>query len=198
MKAYVYKKDLSGSFDIVDIPQEYLDEAKKYREKLVETAVEMDDEVMERYLNGDEITDEEVEKCLRAGVWARKIAPVTCGSAAMNIGINVLLDNVVKYFPPPTYRKEVEGINIKTGEKMMREMSASQPFSALIFKTFTDPFAGKLTLFRVYSGELHPDMTVLNVAKDEKERIGQIFYLSARNRSLLVLQAPVILPLWQN
>jgi elongation factor G len=182
MKAYVYKKDLSGSFDIVDIPPEYLDEAKKYREKLVETAVEMDDEVMERYLNGDEITDEEVEKCLRTGVWERKIAPVTCGSAAMNIGINVLLDNVVKYFPPPTYRKEVEGINIKTGDKMTREMSAGQPFSALIFKTFTDPFAGKLTLFRVYSGEIHPDMTVLNVTKDEKERIGQIFYLVGKKQ----------------
>ncbi|MBA4390002.1 MAG: elongation factor G [Syntrophus sp. (in: bacteria)] len=182
MKAYAYKKDLSGSFDLIDIPPEYLDEAKKYREKVVETAVEMDDEVMERYLNGDEITDEEVEKCLRAGVWARKIAPVTCGSAAMNIGINVLLDNMVKYFPPPTYRNEVEGINIKTGDKMMREMSASQPFSAFIFKTFTDPFAGKLTLFRVYSGELHPDMTVLNVTKDEKERIGQIFYLVGKKQ----------------
>jgi elongation factor G len=182
MKAYACKKDLSGSFDLVDIPPEYLDEAKKYREKLVETAVEMDDEVMERYLNGDEITDEEVEKCLRTGVWERKIAPVTCGSAAMNIGINVLLDNVVKYFPPPTYRKEVEGVNIKTGDKMTREMSASQPFSALIFKTFTDPFAGKLTLFRVYSGEIHPDMTVLNVTKDEKERIGQIFYLVGKKQ----------------
>ena len=88
----------------------------------------------------------------------------------------------MKYFPPPTYKKEVEGVNIKTGEKMTREMSADKPFSAFIFKTFTDPFAGKLTLFRVYSGEIHPDMTVLNVTKDEKERIGQIFYLVGKKQ----------------
>jgi elongation factor G len=182
MKAYVYKNDVSGSFSISDIPAEYLEEAKQYREKLIETAVEMDDEVMERYLNGDDVKDEEVERCLREGIWGRKIAPVLCGSAAMNIGIANLLDNIVKYFPFPTYKKEVEGINIKTGEKMTREMSADKPFSAFIFKTFTDPFAGKLTLFRVYSGEIHPDMTVLNVTKDEKERIGQIFYLVGKKQ----------------
>jgi elongation factor G len=182
MKAYVYKNDVSGSFSVTDIPAEYLEEAKQYREKLVETAVEMDDEVMERYLNGDDIKDEEVERCLREGIWGRKIAPVLCGSAAMNIGIINLLDTIVKYFPFPTYKKEVEGINIKTGEKMTREMSADKPFSAFIFKTFTDPFAGKLTLFRVYSGEIHPDMTVLNVTKDEKERIGQIFYLVGKKQ----------------
>ncbi|HVN97755.1 MAG TPA: elongation factor G [Syntrophorhabdaceae bacterium] len=182
MKACVYKNDLSGGFDIVDIPPEYLDEAKKYREKLVETAVEIDDEVMERYLNGDEIKDAEVEQCLRTGIFARKIAPVMCVSAAKNIGIGKALDDIVKYFPPPTYRKEVEGINVKTGEKMAKEMSVSKPFSAFVFKTFTDPFAGKLTLFRVYSGELHPDMTVLNSTKDEKERIGQIFYLVGKKQ----------------
>ena len=182
MKAYIFKNDVSGSFSIADIPAEYLEEAKQYREKLVETSVEMDDAVMERYLNGDEIKDEEVEKCLREGIWGRKIVPVLCGSAAMNIGITNLLDNIVKYFPPPTYKKEVDGINIKTGEKMTREMSAEKPFSAFIFKTFTDPFAGKLTLFRVYSGEIHPDMTVLNVTKDEKERIGQIFYLVGKKQ----------------
>ncbi len=182
MKAYVYKNDGSGSFSLSDIPQEYLEDAKQYREKLVETAVEMDDEVMERYLNGDEVRDEEVERCLREGVWNRKIAPVMCGSASLNVGINNLLDGIVKFFPPPTYKKEVEGINVKTGEKMTREMSVDKPFSAFIFKTFTDPFAGKLTLFRVYSGEMHPDMTVLNVTKDEKERIGQIFYLVGKKQ----------------
>ncbi len=182
MKAFTYKADASGGYDVVDIPAEFLEEAKKYREKLVEIAIESDDEVMERYLNGDEVKDEEVENCLKIGVWGRKIAPVMCSSAFLNVGINTLLDNVVKYFPPPTYIKEVEGINTKTGEKAMKEMSATQPFSAFIFKTFTDPFAGKLTLFRVYSGEVHPDMTVLNSAKDEKERIGQIFYLVGKKQ----------------
>lgn len=182
MKAYVYKNDVSGSFSIVDIPAEILEEVKQYRERLIEAAVEMDDEVMERYLNGDEIKIEEIEKCLKEGIWGRKIAPVFCGSAIMNIGIGALLDNIVKYFPPPMYRKEVEGFDVKTGEKVMKEVSADKPFSAFIFKTFTDPFAGKLTLFRVYSGEVHPDMTVLNVTKDEKERIGQIFYLVGKKQ----------------
>jgi len=182
MKAYVYKNDLSGSFDSMDIPKEFLDEANKYREKLVEAAVEMDDEVMERYLNGDEIKEEEIERCLREGIWNRKIVPVMCGSAAKNIGIQMLLNNVVKYLPPPTYKKEVEGIDPKTGNKVKREMSAGKPFSAFIFKTITDPFAGKLTLFRVYSGELHPDMNVLDISKDEKERIGQIFYLVGKKQ----------------
>ena len=182
MKACIFKKDLSGGFDITDIPGEQLDLAQKYREKLVETAVEVDDEVMERYLNGEEIKPEEIEKCLKAGIFANKIVPVFCGSAGRNIGINMLLDNVVRLFPPPLFKKEVEGTNPKTGEKMMREMSASQPFSAFIFKTITDPFAGKLTMFRVYSGEIHPDMTALNVLKEEKERIGQIFYLVGKKQ----------------
>lgn len=182
MKACIFKKDLSGGFDITDIPGEQLDLAQKYREKLVETAVEVDDEVMERYLNGEEIKPEEIEKCLKAGIFANKIVPVFCGSAGRNIGINMLLDNVVRLFPPPLFKKEVEGTNPKTGEKMMREMSASKPFSAFIFKTITDPFAGKLTMFRVYSGEIHPDMTALNVLKEEKERIGQIFYLVGKKQ----------------
>ena len=182
MKACIYKGDTSGAFDVVDIPADQFDLARKYREKLVETAVEMDDEVMERYLNGDEISPEEIEKCLKAGIADNKIVPVFCGSAARNIGINTLLDGIVKLFPPPSSRKEVQGIDPKTGEKVSRESSAGQPFSALIFKTITDPFAGKLTLFRVYSGELHPDMTVLNVLKDEKERIGQIFSLVGKKQ----------------
>ncbi|MBP1750931.1 MAG: fusA, partial [Deltaproteobacteria bacterium] len=179
---YIYKGDVSGGYDTVDIPAAEADLAQKYREQLVETAVEMDDEVMERYLNGDEIKAEEIEKCLKAGIADNKIVPIFCGSAAKNIGINTLLDSIVKLFPAPTFKKEIEGINPKNGEKMVREHSANQPFSALVFKTITDPFAGKLTMFRVYSGEVHPDMTVLNVLKDEKERIGQIFYLVGKKQ----------------
>lgn len=182
MKACIYKGDTSGAFDVVDIPADQLDLARKYREKLVETAVEIDDEVMERYLNGDEISPEEIEKCLKAGIAGNKIVPVFCGSAVRNIGVNTLLDGIVKLFPPPSFKKEVQGIDPKTGEKVSRESSAGQPFSALVFKTITDPFAGKLTLFRVYSGEIHPDMTVLNVLKDEKERIGQIFSLVGKKQ----------------
>ncbi len=182
MKAYVFKGDGSGAFDTVAIPAEYQAEADKYREKLVETAVETDDEIMERYLNGDEITEEEIEKCLREGIWQRKIAPVICGSAAKNIGVQMLLDTITRYFPPPIYKGEAEGIDPKTGNPVKRTVSAEQPFSAFVFKTITDPFAGKLTLFRVYSGEIHPDMTVLNTTNDEKERIGQIFYLVGKKQ----------------
>lgn len=182
MKAFVFKGDDTGAFDIVEIPAEQADLAQKYREKLVETAVEMDDDIMERYLNGDEIKPEEIENCLKSGISGNKIVPVFCGSATRNIGINTLLDGIIKFFPPPTFRKEVEGINPKTGEKVVRQSSESEPFSALVFKTITDPFAGKLTLFRVYSGEIHPDMTVLNVRKEDKERIGQIFSLVGKKQ----------------
>ena len=182
MKAYAFKNDGSGDFETVDIPQEFAGDAGVYREKLVETAVEMNDEVMERYLDGQEIKEEEIEKCLREGVWARKIVPVFCGAATRNIGIQPLLDNIVKYLPPPIYKAEFEGVDPRNGNKVTRKMSSSAPFSAYIFKTITDPFAGKLTLFKVYSGELHPDMTVLNTSNDEKERIGQIFWLVGKKQ----------------
>ncbi len=195
MKAFVYKGDVSGAFDTVDIPAAVADLAQKYREQLVETAVEMDDEVMERYLNGDEIKPEEIEKCLKAGIAGNKIVPIFCGSAARNIGINALLDNIVRLFPAPTFKKEVEGINPKNGEKMVREQSASQPFSALVFKTITDPFAGKLTMFRVYSGEVHPDMTALTFSRMRKSASGRYFTLWGRSRNLPALQAQAILRL---
>ncbi len=181
MKAYLYKDDQSGAFDRVEIPADLAAEAAKYREKLIETAVEMDDAVMERYLNGEEIKDEEIERCLKEGIWKRKLVPVMCGSAARNMGIQPLLDNIVKYFPHPLLKGEVEGLDAK-GQPAKRKMTATDPFSAFIFKTITDPFAGKLTLFKVYSGELHPDSTVLNSTKDEKERIGQIFYLVGKKQ----------------
>lgn len=182
MKAFVFKDDQSGAFDTIDIPAEFAADAAKYREGLIETAVEMDDEVMERYLNGDEIKDEEVERCLKKGIWERKIAPVMCGCASKNMGIQPLLDNLVRYFPPPLYKATVEGIDPKTNQPVVRKMATTEPFSAFIFKTITDPFAGKLTLFRVYSGELHPDSVVFDVKQGEKERIGQIFYLLGKKQ----------------
>lgn len=182
MKAYIFKDDQSGAFDKVDIPADLAGEAAKYREKLIESAVEMDDEITERYLNGDEIKDEEIEACLKGGIWARRIMPVMVGSAARLIGVQPLLDNLVKYFPDPLYVGKAAGIDPRNGKAVDRQMSAGEPFSAFIFKTITDPFAGKLTLFKVYSGEIHPDSVVLNVKKDEKERIGQIFYLVGKKQ----------------
>ena len=182
MKAYLYKEDQSGSFETVDIPADLADEAAGYREKLIESAVEMNDEVMERYLNGDPIKDEEIETCLKDGIWGRRLAPVMVGAAARVIGIQPLFDNLVRYFPDPLYVGKVEGTDPRTGKQVERKMAVNEPFSAFVFKTITDPFAGKLTLFKVYSGELHPDSVVLNVKKDEKERIGQIFYLVGKKQ----------------
>jgi elongation factor G len=182
MKAFVYRQDLSGGFEKLDIPEEFKDEAQAYREKLVEAAVEIEDELMERYLNGEEISDEEIERCLKQGIWTRKLVPVMCGSAGKNMGIQLLMDTMVKYLPPPTFRAEVEGTDPKSKGPAKRKTVSTAPFSAYIFKTITDPFAGKLTLFRIYSGELHPDMTVLNPVKEEKERIGQIFYLVGKKQ----------------
>jgi elongation factor G len=182
MKAYVYKNDQSGAFEKVDIPKEFAEEAAKYREKLIESAVEMDDDITERYLNGDEIKDDEIEACLKGGIWNRRIVPVMVGSAALMVGIQPLFDSLVKYFPDPLYKGKAEGIEPRTGKAVDRQMTAGEPFSAFVFKTITDPFAGKLTLFKVYSGELHPDSVVLDVNKEEKERIGQIFYLVGKKQ----------------
>jgi elongation factor G len=181
MKAYAFKGDASGAYDKGDIPAEFADQAAKYREKLVETAVEMNDEVMERYLNGDEIGQQEIDQCIKDGISNRKIVPIFCGSGLKNIGANLLLDAVALYFPAPLIKGTVEGVDSK-GQAVSRKMAATEPFSAFIFKTITDPFAGKLTLFRVYSGELHPDSVVLDAKKDEKERIGQIFYLVGKKQ----------------
>ncbi len=182
MKAYLYKDDQSGAFQVTDIPPEAADDAAKARERLIESAVEMDDEIMERYLNGDEIKDDEIAACLKGGIWNRRIVPVMVGSAGKLMGVQLLLDNLVTYSPDPLYKGKAEGIDARSGKAVDRQMSAGEPFSAFIFKTITDPFAGKLTLFKVYSGELHPDSVVLDMKKEEKERIGQIFYLVGKKQ----------------
>jgi len=140
---------------------------------------------MERYLNGEEIEPSKIEECLKKGIWEGKITPVLCGSAVKNIGIQNLLDFLTKFYPPPTFRREIEGYDPKTGQKVKRTISSSEPFSAYVFKTISDPFAGRLNLFKVYSGELYPDMTVLNTKKDEKEKIGQLFSLVGKKQKPL-------------
>ncbi|MCX7857970.1 MAG: elongation factor G [Deltaproteobacteria bacterium] len=181
-KALVYSDDSSGNFEETQIPEEVKTNFETYREKLMEAAVEVDDEIMERYLNGETIETSQIEGCLKKGIWEGKIVPVLCGSATRNIGINNLLDFVVKFYPPPTFRKEIYGYDGKTGEKVKRVISSQEPFSSYVFKTISDPFAGRLNLFKVYSGELYPDMTVLNSTKDEKEKIGQVFYLVGKKQ----------------
>ena len=182
MKTYVYREDGSGQFELKEISTDLKEEADRLREKLVETVVEMDDELMEKYLESGEISTEEIARCLRKGTMERRLVPAACGSSLQNIGIQPLLDLMVSCFPSPLERAPVQGKNPKTGEPDIREPREDGPLSAFIFKTIADPFAGKLNLFRVYSGSLSADSVVYNAKKDVKEKIGQIFLLEGKKQ----------------
>ena len=181
-KAYLYREDGSGQFEVKDIPPDMKEEVERFREKLVETAVEMDDQLMEKYLESGEVSTEEVIQCLRKGTMERRLVPAVCGSSVRNIGIQPLLDLAISCFPSPLERGPAQGKNPRTGEPEMREPKEEAPFSAFIFKTIADPFAGRLNLFRVYSGTVNADSTIYNSKKDAKERIGQIFLLEGKKQ----------------
>jgi elongation factor G len=181
-KAYLYREDGSGQFEVKDVPPDMKEEVERFREKLVETAVEMDDQLMEKYLESGEVSTEEVIQCLRKGTMERRLVPAVCGSSVRNIGIQPLLDLAISCFPSPLERGPAQGKNPRTGEPEMREPKEEAPFSAFIFKTIADPFAGRLNLFRVYSGTVNADSTIYNSKKDAKERIGQIFLLEGKKQ----------------
>lgn len=181
MKARIYKFDEKGTYDEVDIPAELLDEAQQLREQMVEAIAESDDELMEKYLEGEELTQEELLKGLREGTLTKVFTPVFCGSALANIGVRQLLDYIVACLPSPVDKGAQTGVNDKD-EPEERQPKEDEPFSAMVFKTINDPYAGKLSLFRVYSGTLTPDMTVYNPNKREKERIGSILELEGKKQ----------------
>jgi elongation factor G len=181
-KAYFYREDGSGQFELKDAPPDLREEVERLREKMVETVVEMDDQLMEKYLESGEVSTEEIVQCLRKGVMERKLVPAACGSSIRNIGIQPLLDLAISCFPSPSERGPVQGKNPKTGEPETREPKEDAPFSAFIFKTIADPFAGKLNLFRVYSGSVNADSTLYNSKRDVRERIGQIFLLEGKKQ----------------
>jgi len=178
----VYQEDGSGKFEQKEVPPDLKGEVDKLRNQLVESAVEMDDALMEKYLESGEISTEELIQCLRKGVMERKLVPAVCGSSLRNIGIQPLLDLMALCFPSPVERGAVQGKNPKTGDAATREPKEDGPFSAFVFKTIADPFAGKLNLFRVYSGSVSADSTIYNSKKEEKERIGQIFLLEGKKQ----------------
>lgn len=182
MKAFFYKEDGSGQFEVKEIPSDMKSEADRLREKLVEAVVEMEDQLMEKYLESGEVSLEEIIRCLRKGTMEKRLVPALCGSSLRNIGIQPLLDMVIRCFPSPQERGSVEGKNPKTGEPEVREPKEDAPFSAFVFKTIADPFAGKLNLFRVYSGSVNADSTLFNSRKDVRERIGQIFMLEGKKQ----------------
>jgi elongation factor G len=183
MKAYVYDDETLGAkYRIDDIPADLMDKAKEYREKMLEAVAEFDDQVMEKYLNGQSLTEEEIRRVVRAGTIKMNVIPVLCGSAFKNKGVQQLLDGVVDFLPSPLDIPPVKGIDPNTDKEVERKPSDSEPFSALAFKIMSDPFAGQLTYFRVYSGTLKTGTPVLNVTKGTKDRIGRLLKMHANKR----------------
>jgi elongation factor G len=181
-KAYFYRDDGSGQFELKDVPPDMREEVDRFHEKLIEAVVEMNDQLMEKYLESGDISTEEIIQCLQKGTIERRLVPALCGASIRNIGIQPLLDLMIRCFPSPLERGPVQGRNIKTKEPEMRETKEDGPFSAFVFKTIADPFTGKLNLFRVYSGNISADSTIYNSRKDVKERIGQIFLMEGKKQ----------------
>ena len=182
MKAEIYTNDLGTDILEEDIPAEYLDQAQEYREKLVEAVAETDEDLMMKYLEGEEITNEELKAGIRKATINVEFFPVLCGSAFKNKGVQLMLDAVLDYLPSPLDIPAIKGVNPDTDEEEERPASDEEPFAALAFKIMTDPFVGRLTFFRVYSGVLQSGSYVLNTSKGKRERIGRILQMHANSR----------------
>ena len=182
MKAIVYSDALGKEEEFVDIPADMVEKANEYRQALMEAVAESDDELMMKYLEGEELTEEEVMAGIRKQTIACKMTPVCCGSSYKNKGVQPLLDAVVAFMPAPTDIPHIKGVNPETGEEDERPSCDSEPFSALAFKIMTDPFVGKLAFFRVYSGTLGSGSYVYNSTKGKRERIGRILQMHANHR----------------
>ncbi len=180
-KAHIYKNDLGTEIEVIDIPADYADQAAAARESLVEAVVEHDDTLMEKYLGGEEISVEELKKALRKAVCEVKIVPVVCGTAFKNKGVQLLLDAVIDYLPSPIDVPNIQGKNLD-GSDAERKSSDDEPFAALAFKIMTDPYVGRLTFCRVYSGVLQSGSYVTNATKGKKERISRLVQMEADDR----------------
>ena len=182
MKAFIHKDDKGLDIEETDVPADLKELADKYRQEMVEAAAEQDEELMMKYLEGEELTADEIRKGLRIGTIACKLTPVCCGSSYKNKGVQELLDAVIAFMPSPLDIPAIKGINPDTEEEVERKASDDEPFAALAFKIATDPFVGKLCFFRVYSGTLEAGSTVLNTCKGKKERIGRILQMHSNHR----------------
>ena len=182
MKADIYYDDMGNDVRVEEIPEDLKEQAQEYRDKLIEAVAETDEELMMKYLEGEELTKEEIKAALRKATISNEIVPVVCGSSYKNRGVQKLLDAIVDYMPAPTDVEAIKGTNPETGEEEDRASSDDQPFSALAFKIMTDPYVGKLCFFRVYSGTVEAGTTVYNSVKDQDERIGRILQMHANNR----------------
>ena len=181
MRAFIHKDDLGKVIEEQDIPENMKADAEKYRSEMIEAAAEQDDELMMKYLDGEELTDAEIKKGLRKGTISNSLILVTCGSSYKNKGVQELLNAVVDYLPSPLDIPNIKGVD-EQGNEVERVTSDSEPFAALAFKIATDPFVGKLCFFRVYSGTLEAGSTILNANKDKKDRIGRILLMHANHR----------------
>jgi len=180
--AYQYDGKPEENTTVIDIPADLVDLVEEKRNDLIEAVVEFDEDMMTKYLEGEELTIEEIKACIRKGTLAAEFFPVLCSDALGNKGVKLLLDAVIDYLPAPTDIEAIKGVDMK-GNEIERHPSDSEPFSALAFKVMTDPFVGKLTFFRVYSGHLSSGSYVLNATKDSKERVGRILQMHANNRT---------------
>ena len=182
MKAYIQKDEDQGkNIEETEIPADLLETANKYRAEMLEHVANQDDELMMKYLDGEELTEEEIKGALRKGTIANHIVPMICGSSYKNKGVQELIDAVVDYLPAPTDIEDVRGVD-EEGNEVIRKTSDDEPFAALAFKIMTDPFVGKLCFFRVYSGTCEAGSTILNATKGKKDRLGRILLMHANNR----------------
>ncbi|MFP3916285.1 elongation factor G [Lysinibacillus telephonicus] len=182
MKATFYGNDLGTDIEVREIPEEHKAQAEEYREKLIEAVAELDEELMEKYFAGEEITNEELKAGIRKATLSVQFYPVLCGTAFKNKGVQLMLDAVIDYLPAPTDVEAIKGVDPDTGEEIVRHSSDEEPFSALAFKVMTDPYVGKLTFFRVYSGILESGSYVQNSTKGKRERVGRILQMHANSR----------------
>ena len=182
MDAYYYKNDEGTDIEITEIPDDLKDLAQEWHDNLIEKVCELDDDLLEKYLEGEEPSIDELKKALRKGTIACEAVPVYCGSAYKNKGVQKLLDGVIEFMPAPTDIPDITGVD-EEGNDVVRKSSDDEPFAALAFKIMTDPFVGKLAFFRVYSGTLNSGSYVLNATKDKKERVGRIVQMHANSRS---------------
>ena len=182
-KAIVWKDEsLGAEFEYQDIPADYADQVADYRNRLIESAVEFDDDAMEAYLEGEEPSEETLKACIRKGTLENKIVPVLNGTAFKNKGVQPLLDAVVDFMPAPTDVAAIRGVEADGETPIKRSNSDQEPFAALAFKVMTDPFVGSLTFVRLYSGVLKSGDSMLNTVKDSRERVGRMLQMHANTR----------------
>ena len=182
MKAEIYHNEDGTDYSEEEIPEEMQDLANEYHEKLIESVAELDEDLMEKYFGGEELTIDEIKSTIRKATIDNTMVPVTCGSSYRNKGVQMLLDAIVDYMPAPTDVPAIKGVDPETGDEVERPSSDKEPFAALAFKIATDPFVGKLCFFRVYSGTVSAGTTVYNSVKDNNERLGRILQMHANDR----------------